>query len=59
METKNNYGLTPYEQVVTMAVRMFARGSDGAVAITEGGVSDAAHTGYMTKPLVNLSLIHI
>ena len=41
-----------------MAVRMFARGSDGAVAITEGGVSDTVHTGYMTKPLVNVDKVH-
>ena len=37
---------------------MFARGSDGAVAITEGGVSDSVHTSYMTKPLVNVNKVH-
>lgn len=38
-----------------MAVKLYARGSDGVVAITTGGVSDAVHTGYLNKPLKNIS----
>lgn len=41
-----------------MAVRLFARGSDGAVAITQGGVTDTVHTDYIDNPLKNLSNIH-
>lgn len=37
-----------------MAVRLFARGSDGVVAITTGGVDDATHTDYLDKPFKNI-----
>jgi hypothetical protein len=41
-----------------MSVRLYARGSDGVVAITDGGVSDATHTDYLDKPVKNLGNIH-
>lgn len=41
-----------------MSVRLYARGSDGVVAITDGGVSDATHTDYLDNPVKNLSNIH-
>ena len=41
-----------------MAVRLFARGSDGAVAITEGGVSDTVHLDYVNNHLKNISEVH-
>lgn len=41
-----------------MAVRLFARGSDGVVAITEGGVSDTVHLDYVNNPLKNIDNVH-
>lgn len=41
-----------------MAVRLFARGSDGVVAITNGGVTQAAFTDYLDKPLKNIDNIY-
>ena len=41
-----------------MAVRLFARGSDGVVAITNGGVSGATLTDYLNKPLKNVDNIY-
>lgn len=41
-----------------MAVRLFARGSDGVVAITKGGVTDAVHTDYLDNPFKNIDDIH-
>jgi hypothetical protein len=41
-----------------VAVRLFARGSDGVVAITQGGVSDTTHLDYVNNPLKNISNVH-
>lgn len=41
-----------------MAVRLFARGSDGVVAITNGGVSETTLTDYLNKPLKNINNIY-
>lgn len=41
-----------------MAVRLFARGSDGVVAITNGGVTEATLTDYLDKPLKNIDNIY-
>jgi len=41
-----------------MAVRLFARGSDGVVAITQGGVNDTVHTDYVNNPYKNIGNIH-
>lgn len=41
-----------------MSVRLFARGSDGVVAITKGGVSEATLTDYLNKPLKNIDDIY-
>jgi hypothetical protein len=41
-----------------MSVRLFARGSDGVVAITKGGVSDAVMEDYLSKPGKNISDIY-
>jgi hypothetical protein len=38
-----------------MTVRLFARGSDGLVAITSGGVTQAVLTEYLNKPKKNIS----
>lgn len=38
-----------------MAVRLFARGSDGVVAITNGGVSDSTLLNYINKPRKNIA----
>ena len=41
-----------------MAVRLFARGSDGVVAITNGGVNEATLTDYLDNPLKNIDNIY-
>lgn len=41
-----------------MSVRLFARGSDGVVAITNGGVTEATMADYLDKPFKNVSNIH-
>ena len=41
-----------------MSVRLFARGSDGVVAITKGGVTDAVMTDYLSNPLKNIDDIY-
>ena len=41
-----------------MSVRLFARGSDGVVAITQGGVSDTVHLDYVNNPLKNIDNVH-
>lgn len=41
-----------------MAVRLFARGSDGVVAITNGGVNETTLTDYLNKPLKNINNIY-
>lgn len=41
-----------------MAVRLFARGSDGVVAITNGGVNEATMTDYLNNPLKNINNIY-
>jgi len=41
-----------------MTVRLFARGSDGAVAITDGALSSSAHTDCLDNPLKNLDKLH-
>lgn len=41
-----------------MSVRLFARGSDGVVAITNGGVSEATLTDYLDKPLKNIANVY-
>lgn len=41
-----------------MSVRLFARGSDGVVAITQGGVNDTVHTDYINNPYKNIGNIH-
>jgi hypothetical protein len=41
-----------------VSVRLFARGSDGVVAITRGGVSAATLTDYLNKPVKNLTNVH-
>lgn len=38
-----------------MAVRLFARGSDGVVAITNGGVSASTLLSYINKPKKNIA----
>lgn len=38
-----------------MTIRLFARGSDGLVAITAGGVSSATLLDYLNKPKKNIS----
>lgn len=41
-----------------MAVRLFARGSDGVVAITEGGVNATTHANYLSEPYKNIDNIY-
>lgn len=41
-----------------MSVRLFARGSDGVVAITNGGVTEAVMQDYLSKPLKNIDNIY-
>ena len=41
-----------------MTVRLFARGSDGVVAITDGGVDATTHADYLDKPYKNIDNIH-
>jgi hypothetical protein len=41
-----------------MSVRLFARGSDGVVAITKGGVTDSVMTDYLSNPLKNIDDIY-
>ncbi len=41
-----------------MTVRLFARGSDGVVAITNGALSDTVHTDCLNNPLKRLDKLH-
>lgn len=41
-----------------MTVRLFARGSDGVVAITNGALTEATHQEWVNKPYKNIANIH-
>jgi hypothetical protein len=41
-----------------VSVRLFARGSDGVVAITDGGITDATLTDYLSNPFKNIDNIY-
>ena len=41
-----------------MSVRLFARGSDGVVAITDGGITEATLTDYLSNPFKNIDNIY-
>jgi hypothetical protein len=41
-----------------MTVRLFARGSDGVVAITDGALSGSVHTDCLNNPLKRLDKLH-
>lgn len=41
-----------------MTVRLFARGSDGVVAITDGALSTTAHSDCLNNPLKNVDKLH-
>ena len=41
-----------------MTVRLFARGSDGVVAITDGAITEATHLDWVNNPYKNINNIH-
>jgi hypothetical protein len=41
-----------------MAVRMYARGSDGVVAITDAAANEATFQDYINKPLKNINKVY-